>query len=125
MRPPKVHFCLSTCTDSPAASAALAPSASVNATAAKPLLRKNVFIRSSSPASLALFGRGGGARERRTALTAQHRLGDGPRHLSWRLQHSHDRHDHEEVEEVVDREEACPVDVGALRRLGAEIAERQ
>ena len=38
--------------------------------------------------------------------------------------HADDRHDDQEVQEVVGREDARPEHVGALRRLGAEIAER-
>ena len=61
----------------------------------------------------------------RPAALAQHRLGDRARQLRRRLDDADDRHDHQEVDEIVGREDARPEHVGALGRLGAEIAERQ
>src|SRR5215467_15986569 len=55
---------------------------------------------------------------------AKHRLGDRARQRRGVLNDADNRHDHQEMQEVVSRKYARPEHVRALRGLGSEVAQR-
>src|SRR5262245_29047731 len=100
---------------SPAAQAATAPAAAKSSAAAAIFARFVPIMWQISPAL---------AHRRRLyphrLCAAQHRLADRARSRRRALDHADDRHDHQEVQEIVGGEHAGPYDISAFRRLGAE-----